>query len=312
MILIYSKDVDDFINIVIDFLNVKFIRINESNLVQVEQISFENTSENFRVKTDYCDEINFQDINAIWFNGGGIRGVGSLYERKCFEVLFDSYLLQKRVYKLGSRYSDFKINRLDVMLEAKKQGLKIPATLIVDSKAKLSEFYNSFKDKNGIICKRILDDFFYEDENYEYNFNLTFEITEEILNKLPDNFALSFFQERIISEFEIRVINIDGELFSASIHDYNNYVDCRSGFRDMKNLRIIPFKLPNTIKHKLLKLFDFFNLNYGSIDLIFSAGEFYFLELNPTGQISFINNKCNYYLEKIIAKKLEVNYETSS
>ena len=54
MILIYSKDVDDFINNVIDFLNVKFIRINESNLVQVEQVSFENTSEKFRVKTDYC------------------------------------------------------------------------------------------------------------------------------------------------------------------------------------------------------------------------------------------------------------------
>lgn len=311
MILIYSKDVDDFINDVIDFLNSQFVRINESNTVQVDEISFSNESGTFKVKTDYRNGINFEEVKAIWFNGGGINSVGDLYEKKCLETVFDAYLLQKSVFKLGKRYADFEINRFDVMLEAKRQGVNIPNTIIVDSKLKLLEFYNLYKDVNGIICKRILDEYYYDDECFDYNFNLTFEINEDILNQIPENFALSLFQERIKSEFEIRVINIDGKLYSGSIHDFNNYLDCRSSFKEMENVRIVPFKLPKSINDKLLNVFNFFNLNYGSIDLLYSDKEFYFLELNPTGQVSFINNKCNYYLEKVIAEKLELSYETT-
>ncbi|WP_028873120.1 hypothetical protein [Psychroserpens burtonensis] len=73
----------------------------------------------------------------------------------------------------------------------------------------------------------------------------------------------------------------------------------------MKNLRIVPFKLPLKIKEKLEKVFKKFNLNYGSADLMYVDNEYYFLEINPTGQISFINNICNYYLEELLVKILK-------
>ena len=73
----------------------------------------------------------------------------------------------------------------------------------------------------------------------------------------------------------------------------------------MDNLRLVPFKLPTEVEGKLEKVFKKFNLNYGSADLIYCKDNYYFLEINPTGQISFVNNACNYYIENKLAEILE-------
>lgn len=155
-------------------------------------------------------ELDISTVKSIWFNGGCIFTEGSEYENKCYEVLNDSFLLNMPVKKIGKRISDFETNKLDILLEAKRQGLKIPHTLITGNKVKLNSFFNLHDTKKGIVSKRILDNFLYEDNSFLYNFNLTFPIDFEILNQLPDEFAISLFQEKITADFEIRVIYLDG------------------------------------------------------------------------------------------------------
>lgn len=305
MILIYSKDVDDFVNDVIDCLGKEFIRISESDEVEIEAMDFSNYQSSYIIKNEYSDRVNLDKITSIWFNGGGINSGGSDYENKCYEILHDAYVLQKTVKKIGKRIADFEINRLDMMLEAKKQGLKIPHTLITGNKEKLKNFFEENKNKNGIISKRILNSYLYEDEDFLYNFNLTFPITNEILEQVPNYFAISFFQERIVADFEIRVVFTDGYFYSTAIHNFDENIDIRTKFIEMNNIRMVPFELPDFIKEKLKKVFKKFNLNYGSADLMYFNDEYYFLEINPTGQISFVNNACNYYIENTISNILE-------
>jgi hypothetical protein len=305
MILIYSKDVDDFVNNVIDCLDGDFIRIGESDKVTIEAMHFSNEKSSYALKTDYLENIELEKIQSVWFNGGCINSGGNDYEDKCYEVLNDAFILQKSIKKIGKRIADFETNRLDIMLEAKEQGLKIPHTLITGSKEKLKIFYDAFDNKNGIISKRILDSFLYQDDDILYNFNLTFQITSEILSKTPNEFAISFFQERIIADFEIRVVYIDGYFYSIAIHSFDAIIDIRTKFIEMDNLRMVPFKLPRVIEEKLEKVFKKFNLNYGSADLMYCNDDYYFLEINPTGQISFVNNACNYYIENKLAKILK-------
>ncbi|WP_313805983.1 hypothetical protein [Flavobacterium sp.] len=307
MILIYSKDVDDFVNQVIDCVDDEFIRFSEFDKIEISKMEFCNESSSYFVNNEYIKNVDLEKIKSIWFNGGVVNSFGDEYEDKCYEILNDAFLLQKPVYKLGDRISDFKFNRLDVMLEAKNQGLKIPHTLITGNKQKLKKFHSLYEPKYGIISKRILDGYFYNDDEYSYNFNLTFSITPEILEQTPDDFAISLFQERIIADFEIRVIYIDGRMYSACIYNFDNNVDYRTKLWKMNDLRIIPFQLPTDVESKLINVFKKFNMNYGSADLMFSNEEYYFLEINPTGQISFINNACNFYIEKIISSKLTYN-----
>jgi hypothetical protein len=305
MILIYSKDVDDFVNQVIDCLDEKFVRFSESDKIIIEEMEFSNEDDSYSITNDYLKSARLENIKSIWFNGGGISSHGNPYEDKCYETLNDAYLLQKPVYQLGKRMSDFEANRLDVMLEAKRQGLKIPHTLITGNKEKLTRFFEFYKNTNGIISKRILDSYFYEDEKYSYNFNLTFSITTEILAEVPEEFALSFFQERIVADFEVRVIYIEGIIYSACIYNFDDNIDYRTKLREMDDLRIIPFTLPHGIAEKIDRVFKKFNMNYGSADLMYSNGEYYFLEINPTGQVSFINNACNFYIENVLAAKIK-------
>ena len=304
MVLIYSKDVDDFVNDVIDCLDNDFVRISESDLISIKEMEFSNENNTYIIKSDYLESTNLENIKSIWFNGGVINSHGDTYENKCYEVLNDAYLLQKPIYKIGKRIADFETNRLDIMLEAKNQGLKTPHTLITGSKTKLKSFFDLYKSKNGIISKRILDSYYYEDEQYSYNFNLTFSITPEIIKEVPNEFAISIFQERIIADFEIRAIYIDGNVFSACVYNFDNNVDYRTKLWNMNDIRITPFNLPYDIENKIIKVFKKFDMNFGSADLMYSNGEYYFLEINPTGQISFINNACNYYIENVMAEKL--------
>jgi hypothetical protein len=305
MVLIYSKDVDDFVNNVIDYLNIDFFRIGEFDKVEIESMNFSNESSSYILKNEYLKNIELEKIRSIWFNGGCINSGTDDYENKCYEVLNDAFVLQKPIKKIGKRIADFETNRLDMMIEAKQQGLKIPHTLITGGKEKLLKFYKKYENKNGIISKRILDSYLYEDNEFLYNFNSTFQITPEILSELPNEYTISFFQERIIADFEIRVIYIDGSFYSAALHNFDDNIDIRSKFINMNNLRIVPFQLPLNIMNKLENVFKKFNLNYGSADLMYSNDEYYFLEINPTGQISFINNICNFKLENKLAKILK-------
>ena len=305
MIMIYSKDVDDFVNDVIDYLDANYIRIGESDKTSIVSMNFSDENSSCIITNDYLENIELENIRSVWFNGGCINSGSSDYENKCHEILNDAFIIQKNIKKVGKRIVDFETNRLDIMLEAKRQGLKIPHTLITGNKKKLQNFYDTYFNKNGIISKRILDSFYYADNSFLYNFNLTFLITPEILSKTPEDFSISFFQEKITADFEIRVIYMDGSFYSAAIHVFKDTTDIRTTFPEIDKSRIVPFKLPILIEKQLEKVFKKFNLNYGSADLMFSDGDYYFLEINPTGQISFVNNPCNFNIENKLAQILK-------
>jgi len=69
--------------------------------------------------------------------------------------------------------------------------------------------------------------------------------------------------------------------------------------------RVIPFRLPEAIEHKLSLLIEKLGLNTGSIDMIVDKeGQFYFLEVNPTGQFAGHSESCNLSIERRIAERL--------
>ena len=59
------------------------------------------------------------------------------------------------------------------------------------------------------------------------------------------------------------------------------------------------------IKKKLKNLMDDLDLNIGCIDLLKGVdGQFYFLEVNPVGQIAGYSTRANLNFEKIIVEKM--------
>ncbi len=304
MIFFYCRDTDDLVNNVIDFLDEDFVRIGEKDFVSINEMNFNRDNHSVKISSDYNQSIDLQNINFLWCYGGVINVDGNPYVNECSLLLVESYFNNKNVKKLGRPIKKTDLTKLSLHLEAEKQGLLVPNTLITCDKFKLLSFFNTHKD-NGVICKRILDTPFYETEEYCYDFTSTFSIDSDDFDNIPEQFGLSLFQERIIADFEIRVIFIDNTFFAMSVHLFENLLDYRSRLSSKKNIRLVPFKLPSIIEDKLRAVFKKSELNFGSADLMFADNQYYFLEVNPIGKVGFANTACNFYIEKYISELMK-------
>ncbi|MEK3763452.1 hypothetical protein [Solibacillus sp. FSL K6-4121] len=88
-------------------------------------------------------------------------------------------------------------------------------------------------------------------------------------------------------KIDIRVTIIEEELFAVRILKNGQGIngDWR---REKDNIEYIKFDLPNNIKQKCVTLTKSLSLNFGAIDLIEYDNDFYFLEINPTGEWAWL------------------------
>lgn len=319
MILIYSKQKDEFVNDVIDYLsNSSFVRISNGNNFEYLESFFDFREEVnvSRIKNRFIGDINLQEVESIWFNGGTISlsDKNKINSPELNQLLFqnlniviDGLLESKDVNKIGNINNNRKSNKIQNLLIAQQLGLQVPTTFLTSNKTKLLEFLKGLEGEE-VICKRINDSDSFTEENYLYDNSKTFLLTEDVLKKIPEDFGLSCFQQRVIKRYEIRSIYFNDKFYSSAIFDNRNDIDYRVNLHiHNRKPRIIPYNLPESLETKLRNLLKLLNYTFCSIDLMRNTnGEYIFLEINPSGQISYINNACNYYLEEKFADLLTI------
>lgn len=196
-------------------------------------------------------------------------------------------------------------NKLIVLEIAASLGLSVPETYVSNQ---LPAEVGSAPEK--FITKSMSDGIFLWD--YDIGHKGYFTYTEEIStvhlrDSLQETLTPSLIQKKIDKEFEIRSFYLDGKFYSCAIisqNDKQTSVDYRK-YNFQNQNRNIPIKLPEDISIKLKKLFSILDLNTGSVDLIVDKrGEYYFLEINPSGQWGRMSDVCNYGLDEIIANWL--------
>lgn len=66
-----------------------------------------------------------------------------------------------------------------------------------------------------------------------------------------------------------------------------------------------PYQLPHDVEEKILRLMNYFSLNYGGIDIVLTpAGRHVFLELNPSGEFFWLERAPNLPISEAIADLL--------
>jgi hypothetical protein len=120
-------------------------------------------------------------------------------------------------------------------------------------------------------------------------------------------FFPSLVQHKIEKWIELRIFFIKDSFYSMAIFSQNSgktSIDFRN-YDDEKPNRMVPFLLPKNIEIKLKELMKRLDLDTGSIDMIVSPKrDYYFLEVNPVGNIEMVSKNCNYPIEREIAKYL--------
>jgi len=121
------------------------------------------------------------------------------------------------------------------------------------------------------------------------------------------NLCPATFQELLTKSLEIRVTVIGRRVMSASIdsqvsaratHDWR-----RDGIRMLQDWQ--PYQLPLDVEEKILRLMDYFSLNYGAIDVILTPDDRHvFLELNPCGEFFWLERAPGLPISDAIADLL--------
>jgi ATP-GRASP peptide maturase of grasp-with-spasm system len=325
MLLILSENNDYSTNEVIDWLNyfkIKYLRVNENSVLYFNYFGYRKNKISWEVIVyeDSCQsvcKICSDDISSFWYRRGYLN-MPNAFSFEChnskdtFLQALSEYLnynqndLIELIYKsfvgkkfIGKHQDNF-ISKILQLETARKVGLRTPETEIVCSKNQLIDF---FEQHTKIITKGIKSNGFNLNPFNSVS-SLTQIIEKEDLNKFQEKFAPSLIQKYIEKLFELRVFYIDGKCYSAAIFSQNSEetkIDFRN-YNQKRPNRVVPYKLPQKIERKVRLLMNILEMKSGSIDIIVSSDlEYYFLEVNPVGQFSWISRNCNYQLEKKIA-----------
>jgi len=310
MVLISSISKDISTNDVIDWFNffdIKWMRIN------YEDNYFFQFGENGLVISNKGSFAESGDITSYWFRRGKLsfknldNKQDGFYSDQVIQKqkeIIDEYLqfhLAQKISIGGCENSE--PNKLIVLEEAKKTGLNIPVSFVVEKK---EDLINLLKGGTNLITKTIAGSSMYQFRD-GVGLIYTNPVNKELVDKAPDEFFPSLIQYEIQKKYELRIFFLGDKFWAMAIFsqkDDQTKGDYRR-YNQEKGNRNVPFLLPDDLKEKLYKLMSKLGLNCGSIDLIVSTDNtYYFLEVNPIGQFGNVSHICNFQLEKEVAQKL--------
>lgn len=275
----------------------KFIRIHEDEIFEIKVLNKKMVLESSR------NRFFLDDIKSVWYRRGGLNFKRLQYAHPSIHAHMNEtqYWLEDYVRKVLeskkhiNKESNSDVNKLLVLDKAREIGLDVPDYFLAENTHNVDPGKTIIKTINGNV---IIEEIRKNAGGFIYT-----SIVEE-----PEDgdFFITFFQEKIEKDFEIRTFYLNGRCWSMAIFSQNDEqtkVDFRK-YNRIKPNRNVPYNLPPAIEEKINELMNAFDLNCGSLDFIKKGDRYYFLEINPIGQFLGLSEKCNYALEKEIAEYL--------
>jgi glutathione synthase/RimK-type ligase-like ATP-grasp enzyme len=191
----------------------------------------------------------------------------------------DTYACENKVYQL-------KI--------ASECGIKIPKTRVSNM--------NKYEESSKFVIKSI-DTVVLKDGDKEAFF-YTNIVDSKTLTEYDLGIAPLFFQEYLKEKIDIRVTIVGDQIFAFSIEDVNGEYIIDDWRLHKDDISYFPVNLPMELGKKLLEFMRIMNLNYAGIDLIKYKDEYYFIEINPTGEWVWLVEKTGIRIDEAISKWL--------
>ncbi|WP_454046704.1 grasp-with-spasm system ATP-grasp peptide maturase [Chryseobacterium sp. Marseille-Q8038] len=300
MILILSTNQETTTNEVIKWLKAlgkAFIRIHEDEVFEIK------TDQNKVFLQSQRNSFFIEDITSVWYRRGGLQFMRKEYDNASINTYMNEtqYWLEDYVIKMLetknhiNKQSNSHLNKLLVLEQAKKAGLKVPKYYLAENTNQLVV--------NKTITKSIAENIILKSVG---GFSEGILYTSLVTEMEKGNFFITFFQEMIEKDFEVRAFYLHGKIWATAIFSQNDkktQLDHRKYNHEIPN-RNVRYNLPKEIEEKIHILMQQLDVNCGSLDFIKSKNDFYFLEINPVGQFLGLSAICNYLLEKEIAEYL--------
>ena len=242
-------------------------------------------------------EFNLREVTAIWHRR---LNYGAQLPKTLDRQLRHASLGETRAAAQGMLAS-LKAFRMDALPHirhaenkqlqlqvARELGLEIPRTLTTNDPSAVRVFAESCE--SGMVTKMLSSFAVYEEGRELVVF--TNPVKPEDLADLSGlSLCPMTFQEMIPKALELRLTVVGKRVMSAAIKSQTSLRAAHDWRRD--GLQMIqdwqPYELPREVEEKVLRLMDYFVLNYGAIDIIVTPdGRHVFLEVNPVGEFFWL------------------------
>jgi ATP-grasp ribosomal peptide maturase len=186
--------------------------------------------------------------------------------------------------------------------QARRCGLRVPATLITNQPAAVREF--AARIDGPIITKPIASPMLIEDGQLKTVYTRLLHPSD--LKDLSGIDATAhLFQAWVPKAHEVRLTVVGERLLTAEIHAGSAVAleDWRAAYDD---LRYQAAEVPAELRQAVLRLMDRLGLRFAACDFVVDlAGAWWFLEANPCGQWDWIQHATGLPIAEAIADELQ-------
>lgn len=191
---------------------------------------------------------------------------------------------------------------------AASAGFEVPKTIVTNSYAELAAFAKSCP--SGMIIKPLSNGMLFADNatGQAASLIMTNQISYEDIERYRcDSTALSptFLQEKIDKDYELRIVYVNGKIFSFSIDSQENELSRTDWRRMSTSLKYTEITLPNDVERKIQMTMSMLNFTFGCIDMIVDhKGRYWFLECNNQGAWAWLDDICRGAIAEAVAAQL--------
>lgn len=287
--------------------NKKFYRLNRDEFIR-HKIIVDLQKKLMVISIDGEEyEAQFDDLKGIFFRAPvflrtqpkAVLTVEEQLERNQWSAFLRNLIVFKNANWINHPVSTYCAeNKMFQLCVAEECGLSVPSTFVSNSADLNLEF-----DKYYIV-KSLDTALVYDVQENKEMFTYSNVVQGSELQEHDLSLAPIFIQEFLNPKIDCRITYVKGKLFPVKIlqNGQGIYGDWRV---HKEELEYIPFQLPAYVEDAICKIMKKLNLSFGGIDLAIVAGEYYFIEVNPTGEWGWLEVKTGISISKAIKKALD-------
>ncbi|MCL6597503.1 MAG: hypothetical protein K6T81_02040 [Alicyclobacillus macrosporangiidus] len=318
MILIYTNSEDltaDYFILYLEQQHIPFFRFNTDQYPSLMDITYLiNSGEVNGYFRSPVGEVELSQITSVWYRK-------PVYQRYIYEnSSLNQYITMEIESSLEGVVRSLPANfvshpkfiyhaehKLVQLQKAINIGFRVPDTILTSV---YDDGYAFLEKHEHSIIKPVRRGRIIEGNTITMLYTTRISQTEFKQHRDSLNVGPAYMQKQISKQYDLRVTVFGNTCFCVAIHSQQHEETQLDWRRRQDVLKQTVFQLPKYVSQKCIELVKSLNLKFGAIDLILDTnGEYYFLEINPTGQWAWMEQSLDLPMREALYRTLEGHNE---
>jgi glutathione synthase/RimK-type ligase-like ATP-grasp enzyme len=256
---------------------------------------------------EFSFEVGANDLRAVYFRRPVfLRESGSLpktaearLSRAHWAAFMRAFMLFDNCRWMNHPTATYRAETKPLQLaRAAMLGFRVPKTVVANTTLSLT---NAFGDSTQVVMKGL--DTVLVSRGSEETFGFTNILPPGAVHESEMRTAPAIIQEMVEPKLDLRITVVDRQVFAVSVTSKNQRI--RGDWRlKASEAEFVSCELPQPIADRCVALVEDLGLAFGAIDLALQDDEYFFFEINPTGEWAWLTQGNDLPIDDAIAQFL--------